>query len=65
MDMTNLDPGALLQRETKWIVLSVDGSSSYMLPTNASNITNIAIIEKTRTYPNLCNDYQVLITYVT
>ncbi|CAC5420552.1 GRIK4 [Mytilus coruscus] len=60
MDRTNLDFGALIQRETKWIVLSMDRYTSSFVPSFAYNISNIAVIERSDGYPHLCNGNTII-----
>ena len=55
MDRTNLDFGALIQRETKWIVLSMDHTNSSFVPSVSHNISNIAVIESSDRFVHICN----------
>lgn len=55
MDRTNLDFGALIQRETKWIVLSMDHTNSSFVPSVSHNISNIAVIESSDRFMHICN----------
>ncbi|XP_076096281.1 putative glutamate receptor isoform X3 [Mytilus galloprovincialis] len=60
MDRTNLDFGALIQRETKWIVLSMDHTNSSFVPSVSHNISNIAVIESSDRFVHICNGNTII-----
>ncbi|XP_071165594.1 probable glutamate receptor isoform X1 [Mytilus edulis] len=60
MDRTNLDFGALIQRETKWIVLSMDHTNSSFVSSVNHNISNIAVIESSDRFMHICNGNTII-----